>query len=595
MTEMRLSTSDTRVTAPAPDPAGPGEAWGPQILGSGRARFRLWAPDLDVLALEIDGQAAREMTRASDGWFTVEAEAAPGARYRFRISETLAVPDPAARAQAGDVHGWSLLVDPDAYAWQTPDWRGRPWREAVIYELHPGLMGGFAGIVERLPDLKALGVTALQLMPIADVTGAHNWGYDGVLLYAPSAAYGAPDALKALVDAAHGQGMMVLLDVVYNHFGPDGNYLGAYVSSFFDAAIETPWGAAVAVSRTPVARFFIDNALMWICDYRLDGLRFDAVHAIGNDAFLDAMADEIRATAGPDRHVHLVLENEGNDTDRLAGPYDAQWNDDFHNVMHVLLTGETLSYYADFADRPIEKLARCLRDGFIYQGDPSPNHDDIPRGKPSAHLPTTAFVNFLQNHDQVGNRAMGDRLTVLVDTPRLRAASALMLLAPFVPMLFMGEEMGAETPFLFFTDFEEDLARSVRDGRRREFASFPAFSDPESRKSIPDPNAPETYARSRPEPGPDAAAWRAFYAKLLALRRNRITPHLDAARAISVEVAGEKAIAAAWRLGDGSILRIHFNLGDQPAEFASSSDGDRIFTSGDPSRGPGISAVLVPA
>ena len=583
------SAPKARGAAPEPD------RWGPVLLGEGRVRFRLWAPDLDALALEIDGRPAQPMTRLADGWFETEAVAEPGARYRFRVSPERAVPDPASRAQAGDVHGWSLLTDPDAHDWRQSDWFGRPWREAVIYELHPGLMGGFAGIAEKLPELEALGITALQLMPVADVTGARNWGYDGVLPYAPSADYGSPADLKAMVDAAHGLGMMVLLDVVYNHFGPEGNYLGAYARAFFDEGVETPWGAAVAVSRGPVARYFIDNARMWIEEYRLDGLRFDAVHAIGNDAFLDAMAAEIRAGAGSARHVHLVLENEGNDAERLSGAYDAQWNDDFHNVVHVLLTGESLSYYADFAERPIEKLARCLREGFIYQGDPSPNHGNIPRGKPSAHLPPLAFVNFLQNHDQVGNRAFGERLTRLVEADRLRAAVALLLLAPFVPMLFMGEEVGSETPFLFFTDFKDDLATAVREGRRREFAAFPAFSDPLHREMIPDPNARDTYERSRPEPGPHADAWRDFYAGLLAIRHARLVPHLEDARARSVEVLGGAAIAARWLLGAGGELVLLFNLDRDGIARADAPAVDPIFATGDPRTGPGLTAWIVPA
>ena len=542
--------------------------WGPQIIGDGQARFRLWAPDREAVTLELDGANALPMERGEEGWFTVDAPAQPGARYRFRLDADLAVPDPASRAQAsgeeGGVHGWSLLTDPASYRWRTPEWRGRPWEEAVIQEVHAGILGGFAGVAERLPELAALGVTAIELMPIADFGGTRNWGYDGVLPYAVAAPYGTPDELKALIDRAHELGVMVLLDVVYNHFGPDGNSLGAYAAGFFDEHAHTPWGGAVAVSKEPVRRFFIDNALMWLSEYRFDGLRFDAVHAIADNAFLDDMARQIRA-ALPDRHIHLVLENEHNDPDRLApGLYSAQWNDDFHNVLHVLLTGEHEGYYQSFSDSPTDKLARCLSEGFIFQGEVCGEHE---RGAPSGHLPPTAFVSFLQNHDQVGNRALGERLVLLAEPARLRAATALLLLMPQIPLLFMGEEAGSRSPFLFFTDFHDELADAVREGRRKEFAKFSAFADPKVREQIPDPNAPETFARSRPEPGPDAQEWRALYADLLALRREHIVPCLAGARSMSVEVLGEGALNACWRLGNGATLALVFNLGDTPVTF----------------------------
>lgn len=533
--------------------------WGAVPAGAGRTRFALWAPDAERVALAIEGQDDRPMAPAEDGWFVIETDAAPGTAYRFRVDGERVVPDPASRAQAGDVHGPSLVVDP-AFDWQHADWRGRPWAETVLMEVHAGTCGGFAGVAAMLPDLAALGVTAIELMPVAAVSGTRNWGYDGVLPYAPAAAYGTPADLQALVDRAHGLGLMVFLDVVYNHFGPDGNYLNAYAPDFFRPEVHTPWGGAIAFDRAAVARYFIDNALMWLADYRFDGLRFDAVHAMEDDGFLDRMAAEIRARL-PGRHIHLVLENERNDAARLANGYDAQWNDDFHNVLHVLLTGEDHSYYADFADRPAERLARCLSQGFIYQGEGSANHDGKPRGTPSAHLPPTAFVSFLQNHDQVGNRALGDRLTTLVAADRLRAATGLLLLCPQVPLLFMGEETGSETPFLFFTDFHDELADAVREGRRREFAKFPAFADSEMRERIPDPNAVETFDRSRPQPGPDAAAWRVLYRDLLAVRHARIVPHLAGARAIRAEAIGPAAVIARWRLGAAE-LTLALNLGE---------------------------------
>jgi maltooligosyltrehalose trehalohydrolase len=547
------------------------KGWGAALVDRDRTRFRLWAPDRDAVALVIDGAGEVPMARLDDGWFEVEHPVGAGTRYRYRIDADNLVPDPASRAQAGGVHGWSVVVDPLGYRWRTPDWRGRPWEEAVIQEVHVGALGGFAGVAARLPDLAALGVTAIELMPVGAFGGTRNWGYDGVLPYAPAEAYGTPDDLKALVDRAHELGLMVLLDVVYNHFGPDGNYLAGYAAGFFHQR-NTPWGGAVAVDRAPVRRFFIDNARMWIDDYRFDGLRFDAVHAIDDARFLDAMAAELRALA-PARNIHLILENEQNDADRLApGRYDAQWNDDFHNVLHVLLTGETAAYYADFADRPAERLARCLGEGFIYQGEGSPNHDGRPRGTPSGHLPPSAFVAFLQNHDQIGNRALGDRLTTLVAADRLRAATALLLLGPQIPLIFMGDETGSTAPFLFFTDFHDELADIVREGRRREFAKFPAFADPEARARIPDPNARETFAMSRATPGPDAAAWADLYRRLIALRRDHIVPRLKGAQPIGAGAIGAAAVVARWRMGDGAVLGIALNLGDAAVEFPPVAD-----------------------
>ncbi|SEI88263.1 maltooligosyl trehalose hydrolase [Sphingomonas sp. OV641] len=536
------------------------------------------------------------LTPTENGWWEITLPPPPGTPYRYHIANT-PFPDPASRRQQGGVHGWSIVPD-HSYPWRTPEWRGRPWHEMVVMELHAGTLGGFSGVLRRLPALAALGVTAIQLMPINAFAGDRGWGYDGVLPYAVHEAYGTPTELRALIDAAHELGLSVFLDVVYNHFGPDGNYLGLYADRFFHRDVATPWGGAVAVDEAPVACFFIDNALMWLKDYRFDGLRFDAVHAIDNPQFLDKMAAEIRA-ALPDRHVHLVLENEQNDAARLRpDAYDAQWNDDFHNVLHVLLTGETSAYYGDFADRPAERLARCLSEGFIYQGDPSPNHDGKPRGTPSAHLPPIRFVSFLQNHDQVGNRALGERLTRLTDPAKLRAATALMLLAPQIPLLFMGEEEGSESPFLFFTDFHDDLADAVREGRRKEFAKFEAFADEKTRETIPDPNALSTFEASIPQPGPDAGTWRSFYQTLLHLRRDHIAPRLSTPKqhpvegrgpvgkaeveasplaqldpglrrgtveSLGAQATGNTAVTARWRLNDGKVLAIAIDLADAPA------------------------------
>jgi len=543
----------------------------------GQARFRLWAPACDTVAVEFeDGRSIPMQPQDSfgcQGWFEIDTACAPGEGYRYRISPDLAVPDPASRAQRDDVHGYSIVVDACAFAWQNGDWQGRPWTEMVIYELHPGTFGaagagGFRGIQERLQHLVDLGVTAIELMPIADFPGQRNWGYDGVLTYAPDAAYGSPEDLKALIDAAHGLGLCVYLDVVYNHFGPDGNYLHAYAPTFFDPDQHSPWGAAIDFHLGAVRQFFTENALYWLMEYRFDGLRFDAVHAICDPGWLDEMAARVRATVEPGRQVHLVLENEHNQASHLSGDFDAQWNDDAHNVLHVMLTGEQEGYYQNYPDPP-RQLARCLGEGFIYQGDPSPSHDGKPRGTSSAHLPPTKFVSFLQNHDQIGNRAMGERLTTLADPDALRAAVLLHLLCPQIPLLFMGEEWGSTQPFLFFTDFHDELADAVREGRRREFKQFASFQDPEQRARIPDPNAVDTFTRSIPDfsrlIGDETAdATLAYYRRLLAIRAREIAPRLPGSRSAGVQVTGDRALVADWTLGDGSTLSIRLNFSDAP-------------------------------
>ncbi|HKS61465.1 MAG TPA: malto-oligosyltrehalose trehalohydrolase, partial [Xanthobacteraceae bacterium] len=530
-------------------------------LIEGGTRFRLWAPRQQQVSVQIEGREAAPMRRLADGWFETEADCGAGTSYRYLLESGLAVPDPASRAQADDVHGPSLVVDPRAYRWRNADWRGRPWHETVLYELHAGLLGGFAGVQRELARLAELGVTAVELMPVNDFPGQRNWGYDGVLPFAPDRAYGSPDDLKALVDAAHDHGLMIFLDVVYNHFGPDGNYLASY-ADFFRDDVSTPWGAAIDFRRAEVRRFFTENALYWLIEYRFDGLRFDAVQAITEADWLDEMAAAVRASVEKDRHVHLVLEHDGNVADHLRRDFDAQWNDDGHHVLHVMLTGEREGYYVDYADGVGARLARCLAEGFVYQGEASAHRKGEPRGMPSRDLPPTAFVLFLQNHDQIGNRAFGDRLTESVKPEALEAAIALQLLCPQIPLIFMGEETASTSPFQFFTDHHGELADAVREGRRREFASFAAFSDPARRAAIPDPNASETFERSRPrgdaERGADRAA---LYRRLLALRRDRIVPHLSGARALGAEPIGPSAVLTRWRLGDGSILTLSTNLG----------------------------------
>jgi malto-oligosyltrehalose trehalohydrolase len=538
--------------------------FGARLMEGGGTRFRLWAPAQEQVWVEIEGGAMLSMERLADGWFEGEAPCGADAAYRYRLQDGLAVPDPASRAQADDVHGASLVVDPRGYRWRNTEWRGRLWEETVVYELHAGLLGGFSGVQQELPGLADLGITAIELMPINDFPGARNWGYDGVLPFAPDRAYGSPDDLKTLVDAAHGHGLMIFLDVVYNHFGPEGNYLARYAPEFFRDDVATPWGPAIDFRRPQVRQFFTENALYWLMEYRFDGLRFDAVHAVTEPGWLDEMASAVRAAVEKDRHVHLVLEHDGNVAEHLRRDFDAQWNDDAHHVLHVMLTGESEGYYADYADCPAERLARVLREGFAYQGEPSGHRAGERRGTRSADLPPTSFVLFLQNHDQIGNRAFGDRLGASVKPQALEAAIALQLLCPQIPLIFMGEELASPTPFQFFTDHHGELADAVREGRRREFASFAAFSDPARRAAIPDPNAPETFARSRPMPDSAHGLARAeLYRHLLAIRREQIVPRLKGAKAIGAKAIGSSAVVAQWRLRD-AVLTLATNLGTEP-------------------------------
>lgn len=545
-----------------------GYSHGAQMMDDGRVRFRLWAPGVHSVALHVDDTAI-SMRSLDDGWFEAWHACPAGTPYSFEPQGLGKVADPASRQQEADSNGPSVVVDHAAYTWINAGWHGRPWHETVLYEVHAGLLGGFDGVRELLPALADLGVTAVELMPAGDFPGPRNWGYDGVLPYAPDSTYGTPDALKAMVDVAHGLGMMVFLDVVYNHFGPVDNHLPSYAPQFFRDDVPTPWGPALDFRQGPVRSFFAENALYWLKEYRFDGLRFDAVHAIVSDdetggfhknAWLSELAMQLRA-ALPGRHVHLVLENDDNTASLLRQGYDAQWNDDIHHVVHHLLTGETTGYYAAYAQRPTEKLARALAQGFIYQGEASPAHGGRPRGEPSAMLPPTSFIFFLQNHDQVGNRGRGERLTALCSQrSTLLAAIALQILSPFIPLLFMGEEQGVDTPFQYFTSFRDpEMAARVREGRHAEFAAFHGDD-----LRLPDPNALSTWEDSTlpSEESADAVQWRAFYRQLLGLRREYIVAGLPGAACESVEVLGEACLAACWRLGNGRRLTIYCNLSE---------------------------------
>lgn len=564
--------------------------FGAEMQDDGAVCFRLWAPAaarVDLCLEEDVGEKILPMIGEPEGWFRhTTTQARPGSCYRFRIDDGLKVPDPASRYQPNDVLGPSQVVDPRGWQWTDADWRGRPWTEAVIYELHVGTFsrqGDFSGVMRRLDYLVDLGITAIELMPIADFHGARNWGYDGVLPFAPDSSYGRPEELKHLIQVAHNKGLMVFLDVVYNHFGPEGNFLHHYAPQFFTERHHTPWGAAINFDEPGsevVRRYFIDNALYWLEEYHLDGLRLDAVDTIRDDSspdILEELAAAVRQGPGRERHVHLVLENDNNaahylvrDQNGHPQQYSAQWNDDIHHTLHVLLTGEHDGCYADFKERPIWYLGRCLTEGFGYQGEPSVYRGGTERGWSSNELPPGAFVSFLQNHDQAGNRPFGERIDRLTDRERLRAAMAILLLAPTPPLLFMGEEIAAAQPFQFFCDFGPDLAAAVAAGRRQGFVRFQGFAKLIERETLPDPNDPATFENSKLDwksldeaPHQD---WLRFYQDLLALRHRQIMPRLSGMHggSVALQRLNEQGFRIAWRLGDGATLTLLANLSDSP-------------------------------
>jgi maltooligosyltrehalose trehalohydrolase len=554
------------------------------------ASFRLWAPAarrVDVLLGK-----AHPMRRGNDGWFSADIPGVKaGAHYKFRIDDEIDVPDPASAFQPDDVSGPSEVIDHASYRWRAPAWRGRPWHETVLIETHVGAFtreGGYRAMIGKLDHLAGAGITALELMPLADFAGRRNWGYDGVLWYAPDSVYGRPDDLKTLIDEAHLRGLMVFLDVVYNHFGPEGNYLGRYAPGFFTEA-QTPWGSAIDYRVREVRAFAIENALYWLREYRVDGLRLDAVHAIPEQGEISMLHDLSlaagRLAAETGRHIHLVLENDDNVASLLdpgqdppQGNYRAQWNDDYHHAWHVLLTGEAHGYYSDYQRSPLQHIARALGSGFVYQGEASAHRNGQSRGEPSGKLPPTAFVNFLQNHDQIGNRALGDRLESSADPRAVEAALAITLLAPMIPMLFMGEEWGSRAPFPFFCDFNGDLAEAVRKGRQKEFAgAYEKYGD-----EVPDPLDPATLQSTIldwPSHGePDSHNRLKFVQRLLTMRSREIIPRLAGAAFGEAHAAENGLLTANWRMGDGAALRLEANLsGSEIARRPRESTGSPIW------------------
>ena len=575
--------------------------FGAEVQSDGSVRFRLFAPQIDSVRVKLEGkQESLVMSADGSGWHELLThEAGSGSLYRFVLPDGKEVADPASRFQPQDVNGPSEVIVPGSYTWMDGAWTGRAWKEAVLYELHIGTFtpeGTFKAAAEKLDHLQALGVTAIEIMPVADFSGARGWGYDGVLLYAPDSTYGRPEDLKALVEAAHARGIMVLLDVVYNHFGPEGNYLPSYFPNLLTDHHKTDWGSAVNYDGEQseiVRELVIHNALYWIEEFHMDGLRLDAVHAIMDDSpkhILDELAERARSLNTP-YPVHLVLENEKNEAFRLArnldgSPqhYTAQWNDDMHHVLHTAGTHEDAGYYKDFEGHT-GLLGRALAEGFAFQGQASVCSGKN-RGEPCAHLPPGAFIAFIQNHDQIGNRAFGERLNHIAKPEALRALSATYLLLPQAPMLFMGEEWDASQPFPYFCDFHGELAEKVREGRRSEFASFPEFKDPEQRDRIPDPLAEETFRSAKldwNEPAqPEHGAAMERYKNLLRVRREAIVPILDriTGNSGSFEVVGPSAVVVRWSLQGGGLLRLDANLCDREKDSFPTGEGRMLWHEG---------------
>jgi len=551
---------------------------GPTLLGDGRCRFCVWAPFVDSIEVHVLSPQERleRLQRDRQGYHCGVLEGIePGALYRLRLNGSLERPDPASRCQPHGVHGPSQVVDP-SFGWTDGNWRGLPLERYVFYELHVGAFtapGTFDAAIERLDDLAALGITAVELMPVAQFAGNRNWGYDGVFPFAAQTSYGGPQGLKRFVDACHDRGLAVVLDVVYNHLGPEGNYLGDF-GPYFSDLYRTPWGAPVNFDgpySDEVRRYFIENALYWAAECHIDALRLDAVHAILDFSarpFLQELAWTVTLYAEAlGRRIHLIAESSLNDTRLIRSPelggfgLDAQWNDDLHHALHALLTGERRGYYCDFGR--FEQLLKALRQGFVYDGQYSEFRKRC-HGNSSRSVPGRRLVVFAQNHDQVGNRLQGDRLCRIVPFEALKMAAGIILLSPYLPLLFMGEEYGEPAPFPYFVSHSDPgLVEAVRRGRRAEFASFGWEGDP------PDPQAEETFQSAKLNPdlrlanGRHRHLWE-FHCRLIALRRDGGVLAAADASHIEVSRAGGRRIGAVRRWNDTQESFIVFHAGEAP-------------------------------
>ena len=563
--------------------------FGAQVNSDASVTFNLWAPGALTINLKLfdaAGEIVMPMEKRDDGWFSlVTTKAIAGTLYMYERDGGQVFPDPASRYQPEGIHGPSQVVDPRSYQWNDASWRGRPWNEMSIYELHVGTFndgGRYGGVQNKLDYLQKLGVTAIELMPIAQGPGTRSWGYDGAYLYAPETTFGLPNDLKLFIETAHQRGLMVFLDVVYNHFGPEGNYLGQYAPEFFTDKHKTPWGQAINFDQegsAAVREFYYHNALYWLEEYRFDGLRCDAVHAIVDDSpvhIFEEIAMRVSELARrEDRHIHIIAENENNvahllerDQNNRPKRFTAQWNDDFHHNLHVILTGESDAFFVDYASRPYELLARCLTEGYAYQGEASEFRGGKTRGEDSKAIRLDAFINFLQNHDQAGNRPMGDRLITLTSPEKLRAAVAVMILNPAPPMLFMGEEWGSTQPFPFFCDFGPELSKIIRESRIKEFAIGDKFKDEMAIAAIPDPTSEMTYESVKLDwsviDNEPHRSWLSYYRTLLALRSIEIIPLIDRiSSSVGASFVDGTLIVVRWPLDDGTYLIMEANLGDQ--------------------------------
>lgn len=551
--------------------------WGAEFISENVVRFRIWAEGMQALTLRLE-QTDIPMENVGEGWFQIELpDVTHGSQYQYRLPDGMLIPDPASKAQKDDVNGPSLVIDSRRFRRDHRDWKGRPWEQTIIYELHIGTFtpeGTFQAAIAKLPWLAELGVTQIEVMPVSQFGGRRGWGYDGVLLYAPHSAYGTPEDFHAFIDAAHGLGLSVVLDIVLNHFGPEGNYLPLIAPHFFNHDRMTPWGDAIAYENAAVRQYITEAPLYWLTRYHLDGLRFDAIdhiHDPSESHILQEIAERIRE-AIPERQVHLTTEDSRNviflhprDEQGNTPLYTAEWNDDFHNAAHVFATGETHAYYQDFAEDPAHKLAKAFTEGFVYQGEMSP-YSGQPRGVKIDRQPPQFFVDFIQNHDQTGNRAQGERLITLAGAANTRVLLAALLLSPHIPLLFMGEEYGETHPFLFFTDFHGSLAKAVREGRAKEFAGHAGHGE-----DVPDPNDVTTFTRSRLDwqkaASEEGKEWLRFTRQLIQLRHQFIVPLISHAKEIESRVlhASSGTLAVQWQL-DEVTLSLSLNINETPSQ-----------------------------
>jgi maltooligosyltrehalose trehalohydrolase len=576
---------------------------GALVLADG-VRFRVWAPDAGAVDVVVEwprglvapldvrrdrprppggGGDTVAMERQDDGtWVAFVPGAVPGARYGYLLDGRGPFPDPYSRSQPEGVHGLSEAVDPSGFEWHDARWRGLETRGLVIYQCHVGTAtpeGTLDSLISQLDRLVTLGVNAVQLLPLAEFPGARGWGYDGVDPLAVTRNYGGPAALQRFIDAAHLQQRGVILDVVYNHFGPDGCYLREFSPAYFTDRHRTPWGEALnfdGPGNERVRRLVLDSALMWVHDFHVDGLRLDATHAIADDSephILAELSNTVHASLPAGRRVVLIAESADNDvrdllpTSKHGHGMDVVYADDFHHALRRYLLGEREGYYADY-DGTLPEVTRVIDQGWLYEGQPSQYRGNQPRGTPAREQPAPQFLFAIQNHDQVGNRAFGDRLHHRLDTDRYRVASALLLFLPFTPLLFMGQEFAASSPFQYFTDHTPELGRLVREGRRKEFRRFSAFADPAVRDSIPDPQAEATFLRSKlplseaaTEPG---AGIQRLYAALLELRRTDPVLREQERRNMATEVPSGDVLVVRRRQHDAQRLFVA-NFGDAPA------------------------------